>query len=159
MDSKKAISDLKQVLSKPGEDGQVDVNAIHGILGNLNDKEYVELAKSAFEHQLATKDKQCKAIFGIAISYARDSQELKLADWKKLQSDMEASVNNHNAKNPSDKYDWNRLPPELGSAKTMVFTIVNRKLMGGIVANLKQGLGTTSRSGIRGSQVPGRGKV
>ena len=159
MDLNQVISNLKKILSRPTADGQVDVEAIHGELGQLNDREYIEIAKAAFSRQLETGDKQCKSIFGIAISYARDDPTLKVGDWKQLQNDMQAAVNAHNARNTSDKVDWNRLPPDLAASKTMVFTIVNRQLMGGIVANLRQGLGTAAPSSIRGAQSPSRGKV
>lgn len=96
-----------------------------------------------------------KSIFGIVISYAREDPSLTTEDWKKLQSNMNSAVSDHNNKHPQDKLEWNNLPPDLAAGKTMVFTILNRNLLGGITQKLG-GVFGTAPSGGRGAQTPSR---
>lgn len=88
-----------------------------------------------------------KAIFGIVTSYAREDSSLKQEDWKNLQSNMSSAVSAYNNKHPHDKLDWNNLPPDLAAGKTMVFTILNRNLLGGITQKLGSVFGNASPSG------------
>ena len=158
MDSNQVISELKQILETPTTDGQVDVEKIHAVLGNLEGKQYLELAQAAFQKQLESRGQMAsnpyKAIFGIVTSYAREDPSLTQEDWKKLQSDINSAVSAHNNKHPQDKLDWNNLPPDLAAGKTMVFTILNRNLLGGITQKLGSVFGTASPSGGRGAQTP-----
>lgn len=55
MDSNQVISELKQILETPTADGQVDVEKIHAVLGNLEGKQYLELAQVAFQKQLESR--------------------------------------------------------------------------------------------------------
>lgn len=97
-----------------------------------------------------------KAIFGIVTSYAREDSSLTQEDWKRLQSNMNAAVSTYNNKHPQDKLNWNNLPPDLAAGKTMVFTILNRNLLGGITQKLGSVFGTASPSGVRGAQTPSK---
>jgi hypothetical protein len=152
MNASQIVKDLKQVLDQNGDKYDIDVGRIHNILSQCSDKEYLEIAQSAFDHYLQTKKGQYKSVFGIAITYARDKGNvLQHEDWSKLSNDMQKSVDKYNSKN-QESINWNRLPSDIASMKTMVFTILNRDMISSVVSNLRRGLvaqSTNTRSFTR----------
>lgn len=140
LDAKKVVSDLKEVLRNPKDDGHIDIEGIHGILGELDGKVYLKVAEEAYNQYLKNNDLDYRSVFGIAISYARDrGQEIQKSEWQDLSTAMQkASTAAH--------LEWNRLPQGAAAMKTMVFAILNRNLMSGVVAQLRQGLGTGTPS-------------
>lgn len=152
MSTSQIVKDLKQVLDQNGDKYDIDVSKIHNILSQCGDKEYLDIAQSAFDRYLQTKDGQYKFVFGIAITYARDKGNiLKHEDWRQLSDYMQKAVGNYNNKN-KESLNWNRLPSDISSMKTMVFSILNRDMISSVVSNLRRGLvaqSTNTRSFTR----------
>jgi hypothetical protein len=138
MTDNQPIEDLKNVLDKHSDRYEIDINQVHEILKGCTPKDYLEIARTAFDQYLNTKDTKYKTIFGIAITYARDiDKDLSLQEWREVSNCMQQSVSKYNDKR-QESLDWNRLPSELSSMKTMVFTIINRDMMKQVISSLKK---------------------
>ena len=143
---------LKQILNSSGG-GQVDPDAIHGVMGRLNGADYLKLSEFSYDKYFETKDESYKQIFGIAVTYARVTPGIQKQEWENLSKSMETITKKRG-------FEWSNLSKAIegvakgaSSMKTMIFTIINRSLMNDAIQNLKVGLGAARPSPV----VPGGG--